>query len=154
MKTFAFVDGGFVREIIQPCAYDAEAPDWQEGDPSRIGQEIPVSLRFVPEMVRNMVDITDVEPQPEYGWQYDGERFTAPVPYQPTPEEILATNTSLRDGYLAQATLAIAPLQYADDLGEATDLEKAQLLAWKRYMVEVNRIGLISPAPSWPEKPQ
>lgn len=153
MKTFAFVDGGFVREIIQPCAYDAEAPDWQEGDPSRIGQEIPVSLRFVPEMVRNMVDITDVEPQPEYGWVYEGGSFLAATPRQPSPEEVLLMNVSLRDGCLAQATLAITPLQYADDLGEATDAEKAQLLAWKRYMVEVNRVDLTITAPAWPEKP-
>lgn len=153
MRTFAFVEGGFVREIIQPCAYDAEAPAWQEGDPSRVGQEIPVSLRFVPEMVQNMVDITDIEPQPEYGWSYSEGRFVAPMAHQPSPEEVLQMNVLLRDSYLTQATLAITPLQYADDLGEATDIERAQLLAWKRYMVEVNRADLTLTAPAWPEKP-
>lgn len=153
MKTYAYVNGGAVCEIIRPCAYDAEAPEWQDGEPSRIGQEIPIELRFVPEMVRNMVDLTDIDPQPEYGWTFNGKDFSAPVPYQPSPQEILLENTGQRDAFLSQATLSIAPLQYAVDFGEATADEEARLTAWKKYMIAVNRVDLTAPSPTWPPAP-
>jgi hypothetical protein len=73
MKTYARLDGAFVVEIILPQQYDAEDPEWQEGDASRIGEEIPIELRFHPSLVANMVDITDVNPQPQYGWIYNAD---------------------------------------------------------------------------------
>ncbi len=45
----------------------------------------------------------------------------------------------------------IAPLQDAVDLDEATDKEKASLLAWRKYRVQVNRVDTLKPV--WPEKP-
>ncbi|EGZ4723294.1 tail fiber assembly protein [Salmonella enterica] len=45
----------------------------------------------------------------------------------------------------------IAPLQDAVDLDEATNKEKASLLAWRKYRVQVNRVDTLKPA--WPEKP-
>lgn len=50
------------------------------------------------------------------------------------------------------ATEKIAPLQDAVDLGEATDDEKARLLAWKKYRVLVNRVDTTNP--DWPKKPE
>ncbi|EDS9404669.1 tail fiber assembly protein [Salmonella enterica subsp. enterica serovar Sandiego] len=50
------------------------------------------------------------------------------------------------------ASEKIAPLQDAVDLDEATDKEKASLLAWKKYRVQVNRVDTSSP--DWPEKPE
>ncbi|ECE9969979.1 phage tail protein, partial [Salmonella enterica subsp. enterica serovar Glostrup] len=52
---------------------------------------------------------------------------------------------------LQLATDKIAPLQDAVDLDEATDDEKARLLAWKKYRVQVNRVD--SSNPVWPEQP-
>ncbi|HIF2382273.1 TPA: tail fiber assembly protein [Salmonella enterica] len=49
------------------------------------------------------------------------------------------------------ASEKIAPLQDAVDLNEATDKEKASLLAWRKYRVLVNRVDTASP--DWPEKP-
>lgn len=49
------------------------------------------------------------------------------------------------------ATEKIAPLQDAVDLGEATDDEKARLLAWKKYRVQVNRVDTVNPV--WPDVP-
>ncbi|EBW2402543.1 phage tail protein [Salmonella enterica subsp. enterica serovar Saintpaul] len=45
----------------------------------------------------------------------------------------------------------IAPLQDAVDLDEATNKEKASLLAWRKYRVQVNRVDTLKPV--WPEKP-
>ncbi|EBB1862541.1 tail fiber assembly protein, partial [Salmonella enterica subsp. enterica serovar Cerro] len=52
---------------------------------------------------------------------------------------------------LQMASEKIAPLQDAVDLDEATDKEKASLLAWKKYRVQVNRVDTASP--TWPEIP-
>ncbi|EAX4620764.1 tail fiber assembly protein [Salmonella enterica subsp. arizonae] len=52
---------------------------------------------------------------------------------------------------LQMASGKIAPLQDAVDLGEATDDEKARIMAWKKYRVQVNRVDTSSPI--WPEIP-
>ncbi|EAZ5834863.1 short-chain dehydrogenase, partial [Salmonella enterica] len=49
------------------------------------------------------------------------------------------------------ASEKIAPLQDAVDLDGATDKEKASLLAWRKYRVQVNRVDTLKPV--WPEKP-
>ncbi|EAS8470969.1 tail fiber assembly protein [Salmonella enterica] len=49
------------------------------------------------------------------------------------------------------ASEKIAPLQDAVDLDEATDKEKASLLAWRKYRVQVNRVDTLNP--NWPEQP-
>lgn len=90
------------------------------------------------------------------GWTYvDGEFVAPPAPQPPTrtPAEILAANTANRDVLLAQATLAIAPLQDAVDLDEATTDEAAMLKKWKQYRVAVNRIDLTQTSPPWPAQP-
>lgn len=54
------------------------------------------------------------------------------------------------------ADKAIAPLQDAVDLGEATPAEEAALLAWKRYRVALNRLPDQPGYPSqitWPVQP-
>jgi hypothetical protein len=61
-----------------------------------------------------------------------------------------------RDARLGLAALRIAPLQDAVDLGVATDIEAAQLLAWKGYRVDLNRITAQEGYPGavvWPEPP-
>ncbi|OSJ43232.1 hypothetical protein K792_22512, partial [Salmonella enterica subsp. enterica serovar Newport str. SHSN002] len=52
---------------------------------------------------------------------------------------------------LQMASEKIAPLQDAVDLDEATDKEKASLLAWKKYRVQVNRVD--TSIPTWPGIP-
>jgi hypothetical protein len=61
-----------------------------------------------------------------------------------------------RDAHLGLAALRIAPLQDAVDLGVATEIEAAQLLAWKGYRVDLNRITEQEGYPgavAWPEPP-
>lgn len=45
-----------------------------------------------------------------------------------------------RDKHLREATLRIAPLQDAHDLGDSTVTEEAALLSWKRYRIALSRI--------------
>lgn len=54
---------------------------------------------------------------------------------------------------LTMAGLAIAPLQDAEDLEEATKQEAALLKAWKQYRIAVNRVDLTKENPKWPTAP-
>lgn len=65
-----------------------------------------------------------------------------------------AANTYERDRLLSAATLAIAPLQDAVDLEDATAKEIALLKKWKQYRVAVNRTDLTVDPAVWPKAPQ
>lgn len=55
---------------------------------------------------------------------------------------------------LNEANESIAPLQYAVDLGMATDEEMTRLEEWKKYSVLLNRIDTsTAPDIEWPVKP-
>jgi hypothetical protein len=89
----------------------------------------------------------------QIGWSYSAGVLTAPAIVPPTAAEILATNTRTRDALLAVATLAIAPLQDAVDLDDATADETSLLKLWKQYRVAVNRVDLTVASPTWPTQP-
>lgn len=56
---------------------------------------------------------------------------------------------------MAEATVLMAPLQDADDIGEATDDELSKLKSWKKYRVMLNRIDTsLAPDIEWPQKPE
>lgn len=61
-----------------------------------------------------------------------------------------------RDALLREAVLRIAPLQYAEDIGDASHEEQLRLLEWKLYGVELNRIEKQAGFPlliTWPVAP-
>lgn len=69
-------------------------------------------------------------------------------------EQLIAQAEQQKQSLLAEANNAIAPLQDAVDLDMATDDEKAQLTAWKKYRVLLNRVDTsTAPNVDWPEKP-
>ncbi|WP_175649493.1 tail fiber assembly protein [Pseudomonas sp. Marseille-P9899] len=64
----------------------------------------------------------------------------APPPPEPTPVDPLAEALAETARRRALADAAIAPLQDAVDIDEATDAETALLKEWKRYRVALNRL--------------
>jgi hypothetical protein len=61
-----------------------------------------------------------------------------------------------RDVLLRDAVLRIAPLQYAEDIGDANHDELLLLIEWKLYSVELNRIEKQAGFPdeiTWPVAP-
>lgn len=69
------------------------------------------------------------------------------------PECVLEA-TRKKNRLITQAGIAIAPLQDAADLEMATQEESTQLLAWRRYRVQLNRIDVDQGnAIIWPEVP-
>lgn len=89
----------------------------------------------------------------QIGWTYFEGVFSPPPQPEPTPEEALSRNTDTRDSLISAAALAIAPLQYAVDLDDATAEELSLLKRWKQYSVAVNRIDLNALDINWPALP-
>ncbi|HAG2521904.1 TPA: tail fiber assembly protein [Salmonella enterica] len=93
-------------------------------------------------------NVTSVSPDGEYQ-KWDGTKWVKDEAAEKAAQLRQAEETKNR--LLQMATEKIAPLQDAVDLGEATDDEKARLLAWKKYRVQVNRVDTTNPV--WPEQP-
>lgn len=76
------------------------------------------------------------------------------APPAPSQDELVSMANNTKAGLIAAATVAIGPLQDADDLGIATDEETSELKAWKTYRVMLNRVDTkTAPDISWPVQP-
>lgn len=77
MHTYVRIENGAVAEIIEPMTYDINSPPGCEYT-YNAGDEVPVGQRFVPEFVATLIDVTNVTPQPQYGWTatQSGEAWT------------------------------------------------------------------------------
>lgn len=84
MKTYAFIQDGVVSQLFPPYVN----PD---------GIEVPIEERVTPDFVAMMVDITDIDPQPQPGWTYDGVVFAAPVPWVPDNAQLAENARAQRD---------------------------------------------------------
>lgn len=69
----------------------------------------------------------------------DAPQVQVPVPTAPV-EDALQFATRQLQALRMQADYAIAPLQDAVDLDDATDAEVAALKAWKKYRVALSRV--------------
>lgn len=83
------------------------------------------------------------------GWVFKDGKIQ---PRQYSQEELIAQAEAKKAELLSVATAAIAPLQDAVDLSEATEEETALLIEWKKYRVQVNRVDTSKPV--WPETPE
>ncbi|EIL9419353.1 tail fiber assembly protein [Salmonella enterica] len=94
-------------------------------------------------------NVTSVSPDGEYQ-KWNGKAWVKDEAAEKAARLREAEGTKNR--LLQIASEKIAPLQDAVDLGEATDKEKASLLAWRKYRVLVNRVDTTNP--DWPQKPE
>ena len=77
-----------------------------------------------------------------------------PPPPPPTKAQCVTQAEQQKAQGLEAAAKALAPLQDAEDLGMATAEEKAALIAWKTYRVQLNRITpQDAPDIEWPHTP-
>lgn len=141
MKVYARIDGGCVVEIILPFVNDN-------------GDEVPIGLRFTPEFVLTLVDITDMTPPPLEGWTYDGAVFAAPVPHVPTPQEILIKNSNEQSELINIAAQSMAPIMVSLQLGDATDDETVIARAWQAYYRALKLVDITVANPDWPVAPE
>ncbi|EAP3004747.1 tail fiber assembly protein [Salmonella enterica] len=95
-------------------------------------------------------NVTSVSPGGEYQkWDSKAKVWVKDEAAEKAAQLRQAEETKNR--LLQIASEKIAPLQDAVDLDEATDKEKASLLAWRKYRVQVNRVDTSNP--DWPEQP-
>ncbi|WP_055135551.1 tail fiber assembly protein [Pseudomonas corrugata] len=90
--------------------------------------------------------------QAGYAEEYVEEEPELFVSQQQKAEAAIST----RDRLLRHASAKVAPLQYAADVGEASEAELAGLNAWKRYSLDLSRIQNQADFPYvviWPEAP-
>ncbi|WP_193762793.1 tail fiber assembly protein [Enterobacter cancerogenus] len=80
-------------------------------------------------------------------WFFNGEEI---VPREYTDEEVRVQNEIKKQNLMALASTAIAPLQDAVDIGEATDIELSLLARWKSYRIKLNRMRS---GEAWPVPP-
>ncbi|WP_449547168.1 tail fiber assembly protein [Lelliottia amnigena] len=71
---------------------------------------------------------------------------------EPNTQELILLAEEKKAALLNMTSNKIAPLQDAFDLDLATSEEIADLNAWKKYRVQLNRVDVTRP--EWPEKPQ
>jgi len=88
------------------------------------------------------------------GWTYNKGVFTLPPAPEVPMEELIAQAEQQKVNLISEASQKISILQDAVDLDMATDDEKTQLTAWKKYRVLLNRVDTSTvPDIVWPEKP-
>ncbi|USR64918.1 tail fiber assembly protein [Providencia stuartii] len=69
-------------------------------------------------------------------------------------DQLIAEADQQKQSLLVEANNAIAPLQYAENLGIATAEESTSLVDWQKYSVYLNRVDTsLVPDIDWPVKP-
>lgn len=120
------------KDIIRAFSYDAS-------------ELFPLDL-YVTELARKPAQLGI-----DGRWIFDGEKA---VERALTSEEQQAAAEAEKALLTRKAVESTAPLEYADQLGIATESEREQLLEWMKYRVLLNRIDTSQPDKiRWPEVP-
>ncbi|WP_258036435.1 tail fiber assembly protein [Pseudomonas putida] len=139
------INGALVLTLMLP--HDADAPE---------GARFPVDLYPADGQVQ-LPGLDLGERLPAYPGVIDWSQvITAEAKAQAAAEQLLATVVSEQAQRRALADAAIAPLQDAVELDEATESEAALLINWKRYRVALSRLPDQEGYPSdieWPAPP-
>lgn len=139
------INGALVLTLMLP--HDADAPE---------GARFPVDLYPADGQVQlpglDLGERLDATPG-VIDWS---QVITAEAKAQAAAEQLLATVVSEQAQRRAVADAAIAPLQDAVELDEATEAEAALLIDWKRYRVALSRLADQEGYPNdidWPALP-
>lgn len=139
------INGALVLTLMLP--HDADAPE---------GARFPVDLYPADGQVQ-LPGLDLGERLPAYPGVIDWSQvITAEAKAQAAAEQLLATVVSEQAQRRAVADAAIAPLQDAVELDEATEAEAALLKEWKRYRVALSRLPDQEGYPNdieWPAPP-
>lgn len=115
----------------------------ETGDPSMLEDIGPVPAGFT----------SKAPPSKNHTWNGSSWRLSKELEIAIQKKDAAGKRADLQ----LQASVRIAPLQDASDLGDASDSEKSDLLAWKKYRLALNRIELQEGFPSdvvWPKSPE
>lgn len=153
---------------------DAISSKWFVGQVDRVGSELQLTLVLphaadAPQSARFPVDLYPLDGQVQLPGQDFRDRvpaaagvidwsqvITAEAKAQAAAEQLLAAVTSDLAQRRAIADAAIAPLQDAVDIDEATPDDEARLKLWKKYRVVLSRLPEQEGYPNeidWPAPP-
>lgn len=138
MKTYAKVDSGVVTEVVTPTL-------------DLNGEQYPLEACYPTEFVLQCVDITDHSPRPEQRWTYDGNSF---IPEAQPVVDVVGNNEAKKVVLLNEASLSMTPLLLALQLGDATEKETADAMAWRHYSLALQSLDVTQENPVWPVAPQ
>lgn len=96
---------------------------------------------------------TQPRPSLHHTWQGNSWEFDETA----ARTAFISAAVAKRNTLQVEATARIAPLQDAADLDDASETELAQLEAWKRYRIALNRVPLHDSYPTeieWPASPE
>ncbi|WP_339476452.1 tail fiber assembly protein [Pseudomonas fluorescens] len=137
MRTYARIENGVVQEIVLPYVNEA-------------GEEVNLEFRFPPYFVEQSVDITDIVPQPDQQWTYDGSVF---LPPPPPIVDVVAVNEATKASLLSLASQVMAPILVSLQLGDATNDEMIAARQWQAYYRSLKSVDITVPNPDWPVSP-
>lgn len=125
MNIYARIQDNYLVEIYYPTNYINEAPDWQPGMPSRIGEEQPIEDRFPASFVASLIFIGDMDPLPQEWWVWDGNTFHEPPPpyFDPRPGLLAELDQIDRDSARPLRVLVIADPTIGQGTAERAELE-------------------------------
>jgi hypothetical protein len=135
------------------AVFDAETANWNVMDDHRgatvfdtvTGEQIHITAPgALPE------NVTLLSPDDNYQ-KWDGDKWVDDADAARAAR--MAEITELKNMLMTQASIAIAPLQDAVELEIATSEEQAELAAWRKYRVLLNRTDPDASDIIWPEKP-
>lgn len=141
MRRFALLTDGKFFQSLEPIeiegvwyAVSAQVPAWQ---------------------FETLIDITNMDPQPQQGWEWDGTMFHPPHVYVPTPEEIAGQRENYRQQLIREASIAMAPVLLSLNLGDANDDETVTAKAWQSYYRDLMALQISGEGdePEWPSPP-
>lgn len=156
MQTYARVSivPGTVNEVIGPATYNDESADYETGQPSRVGTEIPIALRYTSDIVAQCFPVPDdLVSNIDQTWTFDGSTFSPYIAPAPSPEQILAGNTAQRAALMSVATNATYGMSDAYQLGLLDDADTATFKAWGAYKLALSKVDLTQVEPTWPSVP-
>jgi len=138
MSTYARIESGAVAEIIAPVT-------------DELGSEIDVADRFTPDIVAQLVDITDLPLQPSQGFAYVNGVFMPPVVHTEGAADIharaLANVRQIRTPMLAVLS-GIAGM--ADRAGDSATAQAAD--ATSQALIEMTLLPAFVAAATYDEK--
>lgn len=147
MKEYAFVEDGFYSRYVPPRTYDSESINWQPGEPSRVGLEMPLTEYTYPTTLYQYIDLEGVEPRPQIGWSYDYEtgKFSEPLPpyIDPRPAIFAELEQIDKDSARPLRTLIIANPDIGAGTSERAELENLEL----RAIALRSELDALPPAP-------
>ncbi|EPZ8354725.1 tail fiber assembly protein [Enterobacter hormaechei] len=128
--------------------YDSNLKDEYEKARAWPGDAMEISERWYSHLIDGQ----------EKGMVITANEYGQPVLIDPPPltkKMLIDAAEAKKQNLLAEATVAIAPLQDAVDLKIATENETSKLQDWKEYRVALNRIDTSSaPNVNWPVRPE